>query len=75
MVTMFAVTHNNAPFVIELLGGTAEVSRLCRVSSQAVSKWKREGIPEARLMYLQAIRPDVFAAHDDTAPTKNPEAA
>ncbi len=46
-------------FLIEKLGGTAEVARLCRVSSQAVSKWRREGIPSARRMYLLAIRPDL----------------
>lgn len=35
---------------------------MCRVSSQAVSKWRRDGIPEARLMYLKLARPDVFPA-------------
>jgi hypothetical protein len=47
--------------LIDALGGTTEVARLCRVTSQAVSKWRREGVPEARLMYLQAIRPEVAA--------------
>nr|WP_319566244.1 Cro/CI family transcriptional regulator [uncultured Rhodoferax sp.] len=55
--------------IISDLGGVSEVARLCEVTPQAVSQWtgvnpengeKRE-IPKARLMYLKAIRPDVFA--------------
>lgn len=45
--------------IIDALGGTTQVAKICRVSSQAVSKWRRDGIPESRLMYLQVIRPDV----------------
>jgi hypothetical protein len=45
--------------LIDALGGTTQVAEICRVSSQAVSKWRRDGIPESRLMYLQVIRPDV----------------
>jgi hypothetical protein len=53
--------------VIDALGGTAEVAKLCRVTPQAVSQWfgldakgKPRTIPEARLMYLEAVRPVVF---------------
>lgn len=62
--------------IIDRLGGPAKVARLCRVRSQAVSQWRHDGIPDARLMYLQAVRPDVFA--DDfaaDAPTSSEEAA
>lgn len=55
--------------IIDALGGTAEVARLCKVTPQAVSQWfgqERDGtqrqIPAARLMYLKAVRPDVFEA-------------
>lgn len=58
-VTMFGMSNTEACFLIDRIGGTAEVARLCRVSSQAVSKWRREGIPDARRMYLLAIRPDL----------------
>lgn len=47
---------------IERLGGSAEVARLCRIKPQAVSQWKRAGIPPARMDYLQLLRPEAFAA-------------
>lgn len=46
--------------IIDSLGGTVEVSRLCNVTKGAVSQWRENGIPEARLMYLKLARPDVF---------------
>lgn len=46
--------------IINTLGGTNEVARICEVSAQAVSQWREDGIPKARLMFLRAIRPDVF---------------
>lgn len=45
--------------VINALGGTTEVARLCRITPQAVTKWRRTGIPMARWLYLRAVRPDV----------------
>lgn len=63
MVTMRVMnTHISPDKVIDALGGTAEVARLCDVESQAVSMWRHRGIPNARLMYLRLLRPDVFAA-------------
>jgi hypothetical protein len=46
--------------IIDRLGGTAAVARLCECAPQAVSQWKKDGIPNARLLYLKAIRPDAF---------------
>lgn len=46
--------------VIEKLGGPVAVARICEVAPQAVSQWKRSGIPKARLMFLKLARPDVF---------------
>lgn len=46
--------------IIDKLGGTAEVARLCEITAQAVSQWRDDGIPKARLMYLTLLRPDVF---------------
>jgi hypothetical protein len=48
--------------VVDRLGGTTEVARMCRVRSQAVSQWRRAGIPSARRDYLQLLRPDAFAS-------------
>lgn len=50
----------NTEQIIDALGGTAEVARLCEVKMPSVSEWKKGGIPRARLLYLKAIRPDVF---------------
>lgn len=47
--------------IIDALGGTVAVANLCEVASQAVSQWRRSGIPPARRMYLKLLRPDVFA--------------
>lgn len=47
--------------VIEQLGGVSAVARLCQVSRAAVSQWKTDGIPQARRMYLEVVRPEVFA--------------
>ena len=46
--------------IIDRLGGTVAVARLCECKPQAVSQWKRDGFPKARELYLRAIRPDAF---------------
>ena len=46
--------------IIDALGGSSAVAVLCEVTVGAVSQWKTDGIPKARLMYLKVIRPDVF---------------
>jgi hypothetical protein len=54
--------------IIADLGGTVEVAKLCECSPQAVSQWfgvdpetgEQRRIPNARLLYLKAVRPDVF---------------
>lgn len=46
---------------IDALGGSGRTAAICGVSSQAVSHWRRAGIPQARRMYLKLLRPDVFA--------------
>jgi len=40
--------------IIEMLGGTSRVSRLCKVSPSAVSLWMARGIPALQMMYLGA---------------------
>jgi len=46
--------------IIDALGGSLEVSRLCEVTVGAVSQWRTGGIPRARLMFLRLLRPDLF---------------
>ena len=40
--------------IIDLLGGTAKVSRMCRVDPAAVSNWRIRGIPADKYMLLGA---------------------
>jgi hypothetical protein len=72
--------------IIEKFGGPSELARLCECTPQAVSQWSgtdpdtgvQREIPNARLLYLKAIRPDIFetdpavstvqAAHHRTEP-------
>lgn len=55
--------------LIDKLGGTAEVARLCNVKPPSVTQWRTNGIPQARLMFLKLARPDVFApAANDSGP-------
>lgn len=46
--------------IINRLGGTTEVARICEVTKQAVSQWRTNGIPKAQRKYLRAIRPEAF---------------
>jgi len=47
---------------IDRLGGTAAVARMFGIAQPSVSKWRKIGIPPARLMYLSVVRPDLFQA-------------
>lgn len=70
-------TDTDTEKIIEALGGTGAVAKLCEVTDGAVSQWRYNGIPRARLMFLRVIRPDVFckpkphaeAEHAEHAPT------
>jgi hypothetical protein len=55
--------------IIDALGGTSEVARLCEVKDPSVSQWRRHGIPNYRLMYLKAVRPEVFDLRTAPAPS------
>jgi hypothetical protein len=51
--------HNHCE-IIELLGGTAKVAQIFGIKMPSVSRWRKTGIPKARLMYLQVRYPKVF---------------
>lgn len=53
--------------IIDAIGGTGEVAKLCEVQPSAVSQWRTDGIPRARLMYLRVIRPDAFKSAKEKA--------
>jgi len=46
--------------VIDRIGGTVATAGLCFVSPQAVTQWRTQGIPRARLQFLRLARPDAF---------------
>jgi hypothetical protein len=46
--------------IIDSLGGTGEVARIFAVDPAAVSQWRRNGIPRARLHTLRLTRPEMF---------------
>ena len=47
--------------IIDALGGTSEVARLCEIQPPSVSGWRKLGIPKAQLNFLRLARPAVFA--------------
>lgn len=67
MVTIRIMEHTKYSKLIDEMGGTVNVARLCNVSSQAVSKWRNEGIPEARLMYLKLLFPEILNNSEEAA--------
>lgn len=40
--------------MLDLLGGTAKVARLCKCDSATVSTWRKRGIPHGQLLFLAA---------------------
>ena len=40
--------------IIDLMGGTNKVARLCKVASSNVSTWRKDGIPRQHLLFLAA---------------------
>jgi hypothetical protein len=61
----------DADVVIRRLGGTTKAADVCEVSAQAVSQWRRNGIPKAQLKFLRVARPEVLRA-DWQPPTPAP---
>jgi hypothetical protein len=58
---------------VTTLGGPTVVGRLCEITPQAVSQWRKTGIPRTQRKYLVLLRPDVFTPDAD-APTTQPGA-
>lgn len=54
--------HMDHSKIIDELGGTGAVARLCEIQSPSVSEWRVKGIPKARLQFLRVLRPDLFRA-------------
>lgn len=48
--------------IIDRLGGTVEVARICEIKPPSVSEWRMTGIPQARRQFLSLLRPEAFKA-------------
>ncbi|WGG48944.1 hypothetical protein [Rugamonas sp. DEMB1] len=55
--------------IIDSLGGTSEVARLCEIQPPSVSEWRKNGIPKTQLKFLRLARPDVFLRLDGGEPS------
>jgi DNA-binding transcriptional regulator YdaS (Cro superfamily) len=44
----------NDSILIDLLGGTNEVAKLCNVAPPAVAQWRNRGLPHGQLVFLAA---------------------
>lgn len=67
--------NRHATQVIDALGGTAAVARLFDARMPSISNWKRDGIPPARMMFLQLAHKKALAGIDlkaATAPRRTP---
>lgn len=53
--------------IIDRLGGTTEVARICRIKPPSVSEWRASGIPPARRQFLELLRPEAFVGSSITA--------
>lgn len=54
------ITEKTPDEIIDALGGTSEVARLCEIQPASVSEWRKLGIPKARFKFLELARPAVF---------------
>jgi hypothetical protein len=61
--------------IIDRLGGTSEVARLCQVKPPSVSEWRQNGIPAARRQFLELLKPDAFVPAAGTTGELDGEAA
>ncbi|MET4598472.1 hypothetical protein ABIA73_002195 [Stenotrophomonas sp. 2694] len=48
--------------IIDRLGGTTEVARICQIKPPSVSEWRSSGIPPARRQFLELLKPEAFGA-------------
>lgn len=46
--------------IIDAMDGTVKVSEIFDITTGAVSQWRTDGIPDARLFSIKLMRPDLF---------------
>lgn len=67
--------NQHATQIIEALGGTTQVAKLCEIRAPSVSEWKEWGIPKARMMFLKLVHEKELAGIDCEAATAKPRGA
>ncbi|XQA72093.1 hypothetical protein ACM9XA_11380 [Xanthomonas sacchari] len=55
-----SVPNGPHALLVDALGGSVAVSKLCGVTHPAVSQWKRSGIPKGWLMFFREKFPEHF---------------
>ncbi|WP_207911808.1 hypothetical protein [Stenotrophomonas sp. ATCM1_4] len=55
------IDQPTASQIIDALGGTTVVAKLCCVRAPSVSDWRKHGIPSARRQFLELLRPEAFS--------------
>ena len=50
--------------VIDALGGTTAVARLCEISPPSVHGWREGGIPNGRMLFFKALFSDKLVGID-----------
>ncbi|PII18994.1 hypothetical protein CR919_15000 [Stenotrophomonas sp. LMG 10879] len=51
--------------IIDRLGGTAEVARICHIKPPSVSELRSSGIPPARRQFLELLSPEAFVTSSE----------
>lgn len=59
---IFCMDNLTASEIIDRLGGTTEVARICQIKPPSVSEWRSSGIPPARRQFLELLKPEAFGA-------------
>ncbi|MFH2134461.1 MAG: hypothetical protein ABII81_04685 [Pseudomonadota bacterium] len=52
--------------------GTPVLTTMFGISKGAISQWRHNGIPKARLMYLELVRPELFVEATESTSSKQP---
>ena len=68
-MAVYSAAMNRDKQIIESLGGSTEVARLCNnaITPQAVQQWKARGIPCGWRLWLHSQRPEAFEVAKPTA--------
>jgi len=60
MITKNEHKQQEANRIIDAMGGTSKVADVFGITTGAVSQWREDGIPEARLFSIKLLNPKLF---------------